>query len=122
MRQILIALCFLTGLAAAEGQFPDISHEELLKVIASKSAVIIDVNGSDSYTTSHVDGALDYEAVKGDFAAVLPANKDALVIAYCGGPACGAWKSAAVAAAKLGYTNVKHYSLGISGWDERKAK
>ena len=47
---------------------------------------------------------------------MLPADKNALIVAYCGGPKCGAWKKAAKAAAALGYTNIKHFSGGISGW------
>jgi rhodanese-related sulfurtransferase len=43
-------------------------------------------------------------------------NKTTLIVAYCGGPECGAYKAAADAAAALGYTNIKHYSEGISGW------
>jgi len=45
-----------------------------------------------------------------------PADKNALIVAYCGSPSCGAFARAAEAAVKLGYTNVKFYSGGISGW------
>jgi len=45
----------------------------------------------------------------------LPTRR-ALVVAYCGGPACNAYKAGAQAAADLGYTNVKHLAAGISGW------
>ena len=44
--------------------------------------------------------------------------KDALIVAYCGGPSCGAYKKAIEAATKLGYTNIKHFSKGLSGWKE----
>jgi rhodanese-related sulfurtransferase len=39
-----------------------------------------------------------------------------MIVAYCGGPACTAWKKAAQDACKLGYTNIKHFKEGISGW------
>jgi rhodanese-related sulfurtransferase len=55
-------------------------------------------------------------AQKAKLASLLPQDKGALIVAYCGGPKCGAYKSAAAAAKKLGYTNVKHLSAGISGW------
>jgi rhodanese-related sulfurtransferase len=54
--------------------------------------------------------------VKDNLAKSLPADKGALVVAYCGGPTCGAYAAAAKAAKELGYTNVKHMSAGISGW------
>lgn len=53
---------------------------------------------------------------------MLPKDKDALIVAYCGGPRCGAYASAAKAAEKLGYTNVKHLTAGISGWQEAGEK
>jgi rhodanese-related sulfurtransferase len=54
--------------------------------------------------------------VKADLAKALPADKGALVVAYCGGPSCGSYAAAAKAAKELGYTNVKHMSAGLSGW------
>jgi rhodanese-related sulfurtransferase len=46
----------------------------------------------------------------------LPEDKGTLVIPYCGSPKCAAWTEAADYVAKLGYTNIKHYSAGIKGW------
>lgn len=113
---LALALCFAaTGFAA---DFADITHVEMLAVIKAKSAVIIDVNGSDSYKAGHIPGAIDFEANEKAIAKSLPADKGALVIAYCGSPQCPAWKDAAKAASALGYTNVKHYSGGISGWKD----
>jgi rhodanese-related sulfurtransferase len=97
----------------------DVSHDELKTAIASGKVTLIDVNGSDRYAQGHIPGAVDYTAVKNSLTTVLPANKDALIVAYCGGPSCGAYKQAADAAIALGYTNVKHYSGGISGWEEK---
>lgn len=124
MKTITAFLCALAlaPLAAFAGEsFPDISHEELLKAIEAKKVTLIDVNGSDSFKEGHIPGAIDFEAAGSGLAAKLPKEKDALIVAYCGGPACVAYAAAAKAAAKLGYTNVKHYSKGISGWKEAKA-
>ena len=98
------------------GKFPDISVAEVKAVIEAKKATIIDVNGADSYKAGHVPTAVSFDAVKANLAKSLPHDKGALVIAYCGGPGCGAYAAAAEAAKKLGYTNVKHMSAGISGW------
>ena len=78
--------------------------------------MIIDVNGDESYKAGHVPGALDFAAIKDNLASSLPKKKDALIVAYCGNPKCGAYLRAAKAAQKLGYTNIKHMSAGISGW------
>ena len=115
----LLALLTTSLLAATvvyAGEFPDISIAELKKAIASKKVVVIDVNGSDSFKNGHIPGAVDFGTSKAKFASVLPDDKNALVVAYCGGPSCNAYQSAAKAAEKLGYKNVKHLSAGISGW------
>ena len=96
--------------------YPEISKTDLQKEIASKSVFVVDVNGSKSYAKKHIDSAVDYETIKGDLATNLPADKNSLIVAYCGGPSCVAWKKAAVEACKKGYTNVKHFKEGIKGW------
>ena len=117
MKKLLALLVPVVIVASAyASEFPDISVKDVNKLAASKSAVIIDVNGDESFKAGHVPGALNYAAIENDLAAKLPAKKDALIIAYCGNPKCGAYLRAAKAAEKLGYTNIKHMSAGISGW------
>lgn len=117
----LLATAVVAGSAYA-GEFPDISISEVKAAIEAKKAVIIDVNGSTSYKKGHVPTAIDFAASQASLASVLPKDKNALIIAYCGGPTCSAYKKAATAAEKLGYKNVKHMSAGISGWKEAKEK
>ncbi|MDA3963680.1 MAG: rhodanese-like domain-containing protein [Planctomycetota bacterium] len=109
----LLVLTAVIGLSAGEG---DISHADLVAAINAKSVVLLDVNGSESYAKAHIPGALDFEVVKASLAENLPADKDTLIVAYCGGPKCKAWKDGAKAAKELGYTNIKHYSAGLIGW------
>jgi rhodanese-related sulfurtransferase len=104
------------AVSAYASDFPDISINEVNKLAESKSAVIIDVNGDESFKAGHGPGALDYASIKDNLAASLPKKKDALIVAYCGNPKCGAYLRAAKAAQKLGYTNIKHMTAGISGW------
>ena len=104
--------------AVKPGEFPDISKADLEAAMAAKTVVLIDCNGSASYAQGHIPGALDFEAVGNNLAQHLPQDKQTLVVAYCGGPACGAYKHGAVAAAGLGYARVQHFSAGISGWKQ----
>jgi len=117
MKKLIVLLLFCLTAAAlhAEG-FPDISIAELKAAIAAKSVVLIDANGSESWRAGHIPGAIDFDSSKGKLASLLPNDKAALVVAYCGGPMCHAYVGAAKAAEKLGYQNVKHLSAGISGW------
>ncbi len=112
----LFAATLIAASASYAGEFPDISIEDLKKAIADKKVTVIDVNGASSYKKGHVPTAVDFTAVKGKLAEALPADKNALVVAYCGGPSCSAYKAAATEAEKLGYKNIKHMSAGISGW------
>lgn len=104
------------AVSAFAGEFADISISEVKALIKEKKVTLIDVNGSESYKKGHVPTALDFDTVEKDLAKHLPADKNSLIVAYCGGPKCSAYQAAAKAAEKLGYKNVKHMSAGISGW------
>lgn len=108
-------------LAIAGNATAEIEHDKLMKAIEAKEVTVIDVNGTASYEKGHIPGAIDYVAVKGDLAKSLPADKDALVVAYCGSEKCGAYAKAADAAKELGYTNVMHYKPGLKGWKSSNA-
>lgn len=98
------------------GSFPDISIEELEKAIQDKKVVLIDVNGNKSYKKAHIPSAINFASEAKNLASKLPEDKNTLIVAYCGGPQCGAYQKGAQAAKKLGYTNIKHLKAGISGW------
>ncbi len=122
----LISLFAILGVAAAafaaSGKVPDIAHVDLQKAIAAKAVTVLDVNGTDSFKEGRIPGAIDYIANEAKIAALLPKDKKALVVAYCGNQYCTAYQAAASTAIALGYTNVKHYSPGIDGWKKSGAK
>lgn len=123
MKKLLTLACAVLFTASViAGEFPDISVGEVKKLSETKGAVIIDVNGSESFAKGHVPGALDYARIEGKLASVLPKDKNALIVAYCGGPKCKAYQEAAQAAAKLGYKNIRHMAAGISGWKDAGMK
>ena len=113
---IMLTAALLVTLAAQAGPYPEITIDQLKAAITAKEVTLLDVNGSKSWKTGHIPGAIDYTAKQAELAKVLPKNKNALIVAYCGGPTCGAYAKAAKAAKDLGYTNVKHLVAGISGW------
>jgi rhodanese-related sulfurtransferase len=117
----VVLLAAANAASAAAAEFTDISHDDLIKMIAAKQVILLDANGSDSWTKGHIPGALDYQKVKDHLADVLPADKGSLIVAYCGSPQCVAYKAAAEAASELGYTNIKHLREGISGWKDSGA-
>jgi rhodanese-related sulfurtransferase len=118
---LAIATALVMPARAGESSYPDISQPALTKAIKAKQVTLLDANGTDSWKSGHIPGALNFETVKGNLKSKLPTNKKALIVAYCGSPMCGAYKAAADAAKSLGYTNVKHFSAGISGWKKSGA-
>ncbi len=112
----LFCLLVLGCRAFGAESFPDISHDDLVQAIKDKKVVLLDANGTESYDAGHIPGAIDYSASKDSLAKLLPSDKGALIVAYCGSPSCTAYKAAAEDATQLGYTNVKHLREGISGW------
>lgn len=113
----VVACLFAVATSAHAEAYPDISIKDLKKAIQEKKVIVIDVNGSKSYAKGHVPSAIDFSAKDVDLKTALKGvDKETLVVAYCGGPSCGAYKKAASKAKALGFTNVKHLSAGISGW------
>ena len=124
---IALAIALLPTVVRAEkevakSEYPDVSIKDLKSAIEKKEVVVIDVNGTDSFKDGHIPTAIDFEASADKLEKVLPKDKNALIVAYCGGPQCMAYKAAAKKAVALGYTNVKHLSAGISGWKEAGEK
>jgi rhodanese-related sulfurtransferase len=113
---IMACLAFASSAFAAESKYADISHTDLVAAIASRSTTILDANGPDSFKAGHIPGAIDYWSNKDRLASLLPADKSTLIVAYCYNPHCPAYARAAEAAEKLGYTNIRHYRPGITGW------
>jgi rhodanese-related sulfurtransferase len=97
-----------------EDKVAHISYADLKKAIEDKKVVLLDCNGDESYAKGHIPTALNCKAA--DVDAKLPADKTALVVAYCGSEKCTAWKGGASKLTKLGYTNVQHFAGGLKGW------
>lgn len=123
MKKVL-TLCAAVCLAATvyAGDFQDITIPDLKAEMAAKKVTLLDANGTESWQSGHIPGALNFEATEAKLASVLPKDKNALIVAYCGNPKCMAYQAAAKAAKKLGYTNIKHLPAGIAGWKEAGEK
>jgi len=90
LASLVLSLFVAATAFAGSSKVADISHDELTAAVASGKAVILDANGTESYQAGHIPGAIDYVANKDRLASLLPADKDTLVVAYCGNEQCGA--------------------------------
>lgn len=108
---LLVPLAF-----AGISEYPGISDQDLKQVVASKQVTLLDISGTDAFNDGHIPGAIDFAANKDSLNAHLPPDKTSLVIVYCHTEACPDYTTAAGAAVDLGYTNVKFYAPGLTGW------
>lgn len=96
-----------------------ISPEALQQAMRSRALTIIDVNSPQGWTRAHVPGAVNLDPnsyVETD----LPEDKAASLIFYCSNPMCRKAPIAAGRAKRLGYTDVRVLSAGITGWQSAK--
>lgn len=91
-----------------------IAPSELHGRIGQGGLTVVDVNARHSWLKTRVPGAInlppDIEA------AMLPADRAALLVFYCSNPLCRKAPQAARKAEKLGYADVRVMSAGITGW------
>ena len=122
MKKIIPFLLTLMVSCLFAGEYPDISVKELQSAIKKGKVAVIDVNGQKSFSRGHIPTAIDFSSQGKSLSKLLPTDKNTLIVSYCGGPGCRAYKRGADAAAKLGYKNIKHLSAGISGWKKAGAE
>jgi rhodanese-related sulfurtransferase len=106
---------------------PEVSTEELRKILTEKSAVVFDARPYREYAVSHIPGALNVSAKPGvpmsqyvsdvaEIGRLVGNNKGASIVLYCNGPFCGKSKRLSAELVETGYTDVRRYQLGIPIW------
>lgn len=91
-----------------------ISCQELHRRMQAGPVTVVDVNAHQSWSRARVPGAI-HLAVEFDPSA-LPADLAAPLVFYCSNPLCRKAPQAARRAVKLGYTDARVMSAGITGW------
>ncbi|MGX4640779.1 rhodanese-like domain-containing protein [Massilia sp. SYSU DXS3249] len=91
-----------------------IAPRELHERMGQGGITVLDMNARHAWLQARVPGALNLAP---DFdAALLPAERATPLVFYCSNPLCRKAPNAARRAEKLGYTDVRVMSAGISGW------
>ncbi len=82
LRSLLVLVLTLPAAIALAGEpYKEASLDQVQAWVASKAAIVYDVNDDDLYEKHHVAGAL---RVKGKgWTKTLPADKGALLVFYC---------------------------------------
>lgn len=91
-----------------------ITPTELHARLGQSGTTVIDLNARHAWVQARVPGALNLAP---DFdGAQLPSGRATPLVFYCSNPLCRKAPNAARKAGKLGYTDVRVMSAGISGW------
>lgn len=91
-----------------------IAPRELHARLGQGGTTVVDLNARHSWLQARVPGALNLAP---DFdAALLPADRALPLVFYCSNPLCRKAPNAARRAERLGYSQVRVMSAGISGW------
>jgi rhodanese-related sulfurtransferase len=118
---------YQTTLEEANQKTPEVSTDELKRILANGSAVVLDTRPHLEYAMSHIPGARNVAPKAGvsmsmyvsDVAEVqrlVGGDKTRALILYCNGPFCGKSKRLSEELLAAGFTGVRRYQLGIPVW------
>jgi rhodanese-related sulfurtransferase len=96
----------------------------LTRILADKSATVLDARPFAEYALGHIPGALKlaprpgvlpsaYVSDIAEIGRLVHGNRAAPIVLYCNGPHCGKSKRLAVELVAASYRNVRRYQLGI---------
>ncbi len=98
----------------------EVSTDELRRLLAARSAIVIDTRGRVEFEAGHIPDAVSLDAPAAEHVTAVGRlagddKKKALVL-YCNGPFCQASRRLGDQLVEAGYTNVRRYQLGIPVW------
>jgi rhodanese-related sulfurtransferase len=129
----LLALGLTTGYAMAQNvgiyqatlaesnqKTPEVSTEQLRRILTDGSALVLDTRTRDEFEAGHIPGARRIDAPASERVQAVErlakGDKGAALVLYCNGPFCQASRQLAEQLASAGFTNVRRYQLGIPVW------
>jgi len=106
---------------------PEVSTEDLKRILGAGSAVVLDARPHLEYAMGHIPGARNVAPKAGvsmsmyvsDVAEVerlVGGDRTRALVLYCNGPFCGKSKRLSEELLAAGFTNVRRYQLGIPVW------
>jgi rhodanese-related sulfurtransferase len=103
---------------------PEVSTEEVRRVLADGSAIVLDSRKRSEYVAGHIAGAKNVapeagappSAVVAAVEVLVGGDKGKALVLYCNGPHCQASRQLGEQLAAAGFSNVRRYQLGIPMW------
>ncbi|MDP8923487.1 MAG: rhodanese-like domain-containing protein [Chloroflexota bacterium] len=120
------ASVFQATLMEPNQKTPEVSTEELRRILDDGSAVVFDSRPHLEYAVSHIPGALNvapkpgvpvsvYVSDVAEIGRIVPDTATPIIL-YCNGPFCGKSKRLAEELLEAGYADVRRYQLGAPVW------
>ena len=111
-------------LAEPNQKTPEVSTEEVQRILADSSAILLDSRKRSEYVAGHIAGAKNAAPEPGSPPAAFVAAVERLVggdkakplVLYCNGQHCQASRQLSEQLVNAGFTNVRRYQLGIPMW------
>jgi rhodanese-related sulfurtransferase len=107
-------------LAEADAKTPEVSTEHMRRIMADRSALILDTRSRAEFVAGHIPGAHNLDAPSSAHVAaverLVSGEKSKALLLYCNGPYCQASRRLAEQLVAAGFTNVRRYQLGIPVW------
>lgn len=99
----------------------EISVEELIRIMTGGQAYyLFDARPVKRFGPGHIPSAKPAFPKDENFLGLLPTDKNALLVFYCGGPTCPYTGVAVGKAQEAGYTRLKGFQDGLPGWKQSK--
>ncbi len=99
----------------------EIDVKQLLAIMTGGGEYhLFDARPGKRFGAGYVPGAKSAFPNDEDFLGKLPADRNALLVFYCGGPTCPFTGVAVKKAQAAGYTNLKGFQDGLPGWKKAK--
>ena len=107
-------------LAEPNQKTQEVSTEEVRRILADGSAIVVDSRKHSEYVAGHIPGARNLDAPPSASVAAAErlagGDKGKALVLYCNGPFCQASRALSEQLVAAGFTNVKRYQLGIPIW------
>ena len=107
-------------LAESNEKTHEVSTEQVRRILADGSAIVLDSRKHSEYVAGHIPGARNVDAPPFEYVAAVErlvgGDKGKALVLYCNGPFCQASKRISEQLVAAGFTNVRRYQLGIPIW------
>jgi len=107
-------------LGDADPHTPEVSTEQLRRILSERSAVVIDTRTRIQFEAGHIPGARDLDAAPdaqtAAVADIVGGDRQATIVLYCNGPHCQTSRRLALELKEAQFTDVRRYQLGMAVW------